>query len=163
MSATKHENDDHKPKERAARRRVLQGAHAAFNNEFSSVPCRVKNISETGALLEFDNPDCVPTKFILHVALDGFKIECCTVRKDKNWVAVEFCSEKQTTNLARFQSLEMSDGRSSAAEKKEAELKQMLQQRRQESLQNLHLQEEKTARIKQTVGRTATAVFGKRV
>lgn len=162
MSATKLESDDHKPLERAARKRVLLGAHAAFNNEFSSVPCRVKNISQTGALLEFDNPDCVPAKFVLHVALDGFKIECRTVRKDSNLVAVEFYGEKQKTSLARFQSLEMSDGRSSAIEKKENELKKMLQQRRQESLQNLHLQEKKIVRYEQPEDRKATAVFGKR-
>lgn len=163
MSATKHEDDGHKLTERSKRRRVLQGAHAAFNNEFSSVPCRVKNISQTGALLEFENPDCVPMKFVLHIALDGFKIECRTVRKDKAWVAVEFCGEKQPTSLARFQSLEMSDGRSSPAETKQAELREMLQQRRQERLQSMHLLEKKAAHSEQAVGRKATAVFGKRV
>lgn len=163
MSATKLENDGHGPIERSARRRVLLGAHATFKNEFSSVPCRVKNISQTGALLEFDNPDCVPTRFVLHVALDGFKIECRVVRKSNNWLAVEFCGEKQKTNLVRSQSLEMSNSRTSAAEKKEAELRELLQQRRQESLQNLHLQENKTVRAKQAGGRQATAVFGKRV
>lgn len=163
MSTAKLENDDPKLRERSKRRRVLLGAHAAFNNEFSSVPCRIKNISQTGALLDFDNPDCVPTKFILHVALERYKIECCTVRKDNNWVAVEFCGEKQKTNLARFQSLEISDSHSSAAEKKENELREMLQQRRQESLQNLHLQEQKAASFAQPEGKKVTAVFGKRV
>ncbi|PCI04035.1 MAG: hypothetical protein COB78_06740 [Hyphomicrobiales bacterium] len=163
MSETNLGNGSPKLAERAVRRRVLQGAHAAFNNEFSAVPCRVKNISQTGALLEFENPDCVPTKFTLHVALERYKIECRTVRKDKNWVGVEFCGEKQETNLARFQTLKMSDSHSSAAETKETELREILQQRRQESLLTLHLQEKKKASEEQPVGRKTVVAFGKRV
>ena len=163
MSAATLEGDSAKPVERSVRKRVLLGAHASFNNEFSSISCRVKNISETGALLEFENPDCLPDKFILHIALDGFKVECRTVRKDTKWVAVEFCGDKQKTNLARSQSIKMSNSRSSAVEEKEAELKAMLQQRRQESLQNLQLQEEKIARFEQPQGRKTNAAFGKRV
>ncbi|MBL4892982.1 MAG: PilZ domain-containing protein [Rhizobiaceae bacterium] len=163
MSATELESGAPNPMERAPRKRVLLGAHATFNNEFSSVPCRVKNISQTGALLEFDNPSCVPTNFILHVALEQYKVECRTVRTDQNRVAVEFCGEKQKTNLARSQSLKISDSHSSAAENKEAELREMLQQRRQESLQNLHLEEKKKANVEQPVGRKTIVAFGKRV
>ncbi|MFK5980331.1 MAG: PilZ domain-containing protein [Rhizobiaceae bacterium] len=163
MPATKPEGDTPELVERSTRRRVLQGAHAAFNDEFCSVPCLVKNISQTGALLEFKSPDSVPTNFVLHVALDQYKIECRIARKDKNRVAVEFCGEKQKSNMARYQSLEMSNNHLSAAETKEAELRDMLQQRRQESLQNIHLQEKKAEHFEVPEGQKATAVFGKRV
>lgn len=39
---------------RASRKRVLKGASAAFNHEFSAIPCTLRDVSETGARVIFE-------------------------------------------------------------------------------------------------------------
>ncbi|MEQ8305700.1 MAG: PilZ domain-containing protein [Hoeflea sp.] len=88
---------------RALRVRVLKGAHAAFNKEFSAIPCTVRDLSETGAKIEFEGGWFVPEQFTLHVDIDGYKVECRRLWHRGRFCGVEFTSEKIRTGKARQQ------------------------------------------------------------
>lgn len=45
------------------RQRVLKTGVILFNNGYSSFACKVKNLSEKGAMLEFDNTLGIPSEF----------------------------------------------------------------------------------------------------
>ena len=62
--------------QRPARRKVLKGAHVAFNNGFSAIPCTIRNMSETGSRINIEGGWFIPDRFTLHVDIDGYKIEC---------------------------------------------------------------------------------------
>ncbi len=49
------------------RRRTLLGGAAIFNQSFSSFTCRVRNLSETGARLSFDDVPHLPAHFDLRL------------------------------------------------------------------------------------------------
>ena len=90
---------------RALRRRVLKGAHVAINQEFSTIPCTLRNMSDTGTLLEFEDGWFVPDRFWLFVDVDGYKIECERVwQKGKN-CGVHFVGAKIPTSSHRQQAL----------------------------------------------------------
>ena len=61
---------------REPRSRVLKGAHAAFNHEFSAIPCVVRDMSGTGAKVKFDEGWFVPERFTLFIDVDGIKVDC---------------------------------------------------------------------------------------
>lgn len=50
---------------RSPRRRILKGATIVFGNGNFTRKCLVKNLSETGALLEMESSDGVPNQFRL--------------------------------------------------------------------------------------------------
>jgi len=91
------------PGARTARTRVLKGAHAAFNQEFSAIPCQIRNISDTGARLIFEGGWFVPDRFMLHVDIDGYKIECARVWHKGSECGVRFTGERIATGRARQQ------------------------------------------------------------
>lgn len=93
--------------ERARRMRTLKGAHAAFNHEFSAVPCTVRDESETGAKLQFDEAWWVPDQFTLLVEIDGYKVECEKVWHKGNLYGVRFTGQKMPTTLARRQAIDL--------------------------------------------------------
>jgi hypothetical protein len=67
------------------RRKALKGARAAFNDGHSSVDCTLRNVSESGALLHFENVLGVPDEFTL--VFDDGRPSCgCVVRlrRDKS-------------------------------------------------------------------------------
>lgn len=70
-------NNDRKDEhQRVPRSRVLKGAHAAFNQEFSAIPCTVRDMSETGAKVKFNEGWFVPDRFTLFIEVDGIKVDC---------------------------------------------------------------------------------------
>ncbi|MCB1455405.1 MAG: hypothetical protein KDJ48_01035 [Nitratireductor sp.] len=87
----------------APRQRVLKTAKAAFNDQFSAIPCLMRNVSETGARLVFDNVGLVPRVFTLFVELDGYKVECERVWQEGKECGVRFCGEKQETRIRKVQ------------------------------------------------------------
>jgi hypothetical protein len=90
---------------RQPRTRVLKGAHAAFNQEFSAIPCTLRDISTTGAHIVFEGGWFVPDRFMLHVDIDGYKIECERVWQRGSECGVRFIGEKLVTGKARQQVL----------------------------------------------------------
>ena len=87
----------------APRRRVLKGAQAAFNDRHCSIPCIVKNISETGARVRSEHVPSIPDTFDLIIDLDGLEARCEVVwRKDKE-LGVRFVGSPQKSSPKRHQ------------------------------------------------------------
>jgi hypothetical protein len=61
------------------RRRTLKGACVVFNNGWGAIACVVRNVSETGALLQVASTIGIPTEFAL-VFDDGGSTQQCMVR-----------------------------------------------------------------------------------
>lgn len=95
--------------DRPRRARVLKGAHAAFNEEHSAIPCTVRDISETGARLQFELGWIVPSHFTLFVDIDGYKVECEKVRHEGDIYGVKFVGPKVPTELGHRQSVAFYD------------------------------------------------------
>ncbi len=80
---------------RASRRsRVLKSGLAAYNEQFSTFPCIVRNVSESGARLDLDELAQVPPSFVLHIGVDGYQVECERVWRDGKACGVKFVGEK---------------------------------------------------------------------
>lgn len=97
--------------ERPRRMRVFKGAHAAFNQEHSAVPCIVRDLSETGAKVEFNLGWIVPSHFTLFIELDGFKVECEKVWHKGDLYGVRFTGPRMPTEVARKQRVDLYDAR----------------------------------------------------
>lgn len=110
---TTNESDDSAAEtaERARRVRVLKGAQAAFNREHSAVPCVVRDLSETGAKIEFDLGWVVPSTFTLFVEIDGFKVECEKVWHRGNLYGVRFVGPRTPSEIVRRQRIDLYDMR----------------------------------------------------
>ncbi|HWU63081.1 MAG TPA: PilZ domain-containing protein [Ensifer sp.] len=104
------------PLERPRRMRVFKGAHAAFNQEHSAVPCVVRDLSETGAKVEFNLGWIVPTHFTLFVELDGFKVECEKVWHRGDLYGVRFTGPRIPTEIVRKQRVDLYDARDQVEE-----------------------------------------------
>jgi len=141
---------------RAARRqRVLKAAVAAFNMEFSTIPCVVRNLSETGARLEFNEGAAAPERFVLQIELDGFKVDCERVWQRGNICGVRFVSEKRPTRVYRSQVLNTSENALSESFKRDLARRE---------LQNAPPDPSSSASPKQTSmpAGQPKAIFGKR-
>lgn len=75
----------------APRRRQLKAGIIAFQNRHATLPCRVREVSETGARLEVETPH-VPDTFELIVELDGIEAVCEVVWRRGSVVGVRFLS-----------------------------------------------------------------------
>ena len=102
-------NDEKPMSERARRMRVLKAAHAGFNNQFSAVPCVVRDMSDTGARIEFDLGWIVPSQFTLYIELDGLKVNCEKIWSRGKIHGVRFIGEKTRTKENRKQIIENYD------------------------------------------------------
>ncbi len=102
--------------DRARRMRVFKGAYAAFNQEHSAVPCIVRDLSDSGAKIEFNLGWIVPSNFTLFVELDGFKIECEKVWHRGDLYGVQFTGPKIPTDLVRKQRVDLYDARNATEE-----------------------------------------------
>lgn len=96
-------------KRSSRRTRVLKSAVATFHSGFSGVPCVVRNLSDTGARVEFRDAAAIPEKFELHVEMDGFKVECRRVWVAGRHCGVQFCSDRMPTRHFRSQTLKTSE------------------------------------------------------
>lgn len=75
------------------RRTALKSGHIAYNDGRSTMPCKIRNISEGGAKLEFGTPQLLPHTFELHVT--GLAPLLCSLRWAKgNLVGVQFMVEE---------------------------------------------------------------------
>ncbi|MCG6857914.1 MAG: hypothetical protein LJE67_07590 [Salaquimonas sp.] len=81
------------------RHRVLKSGLAAYNKHYSTLPCVMRNESETGARLNFDDLASVPIAFTLHVGVDGYQVECERVWREGKACGVKFVSEKTPSRI----------------------------------------------------------------
>ncbi len=91
--------------QRPLRHKVLKGARVAFNNEFSAIPCTLRDLSETGCRIIFEGGWFVPDQFMLHVDIDGYKVNCKRVWQRGSECGARFIGEKIRTGRARQQVL----------------------------------------------------------
>ncbi|WP_267550481.1 PilZ domain-containing protein [Rhizobium rhizogenes] len=73
----------------AARKRTLLGAKIIFNDGRSVYDCIVRNLSDTGAMIQIENPLSAPSSFNLQLADN--RLMACEVRWRKiNSLGVQF-------------------------------------------------------------------------
>ncbi|MGI9400568.1 MAG: PilZ domain-containing protein [Rhizobiaceae bacterium] len=90
--------------QRASRRiRTLKSAHATTDGGFSTFRVVIRDVSETGAKLVSEDRHNLPNRFMLHVDLDGYQVECECVWRDRFTYGVRFCGKKQKTKVMRSQ------------------------------------------------------------
>ena len=85
-------SDGPEEKRRGPRRRVLKGAIVAYNDRRSTMPCFVRDISDTGARLRIDGSINAPDKFDLIIEIDGLEVPCEVVSRKGSEIAVRFIS-----------------------------------------------------------------------
>lgn len=90
------------------RRRVLKSAQIAINQIYAKIPCRVKNLSQTGALIEVAEKYIVPDKFDLAIPMDGFSVQAQVVHRHQTKIGLKFVGDKQTLALDKSQSIRSS-------------------------------------------------------
>ncbi|WP_434052737.1 MAG: PilZ domain-containing protein [Roseibium sp.] len=109
-AATSPSDDmDTEQNERARRSRALKKGKLIFNRGLRSVPCIVRNLSESGAKLEFEQAYLLPQEFILQIDLEDFEVTCQRRWEDGLRCGVEFISGKRSVGQMRSQTLKSSD------------------------------------------------------
>ena len=90
MSVLQHESAENRSGER---RRLLKGGIIAFSGRHATLPCMVRDISDSGARLRVGDVSAVPDTFELIVELDGLEVDCEVTRRGHNEIGVKFISE----------------------------------------------------------------------
>ncbi|MDP2355479.1 MAG: PilZ domain-containing protein [Beijerinckiaceae bacterium] len=75
---------------RAARSRTLIGARAMFNEGRSSLDCQIRNLSATGARLNFESTLGLPNTFVLEIPSRGQLVAVAVRWRKEAAVGVEF-------------------------------------------------------------------------
>lgn len=91
---------------RTQRRRVLKAGIIAFNNRHSTLPCTVRDVSETGARLLVAGSIDAPDTFELIIELDGIEADCRVVSRTRSEVRVLFVGNIRHTERRRIQVIE---------------------------------------------------------
>lgn len=81
-------------KRRHVRRLVIMGAVLMYDNQKITLPCRVRDISESGAKLEFEQQQLLPHTFDLKIR-DLPPLRCVLRWAKGNRAGVEFVSEEE--------------------------------------------------------------------
>lgn len=84
------------------RRRVLKAGRILFGG-CVTLECTVRDISETGARLEFKDATQVPDTFELFVELDGLSADCAVAWRKANLVGVGFIAPPRVGAPRRLQ------------------------------------------------------------
>ncbi|GAB4536264.1 MAG: hypothetical protein Tsb0019_37670 [Roseibium sp.] len=144
---------------RHRRARVLKKSKLLFQHGLRSIPCTVRNLSEGGALLEFEQAYMLPKEFILSIDLENYEVTCERRWEDGLRCGVQFIGEKRQVTAQRAQVLKSS----------EEALTRELDERRDSPdnfFQRKHLSDHKETGPQQPVRRARPAgskpTFGKR-
>ena len=84
---------------RAPRHRVLKGATVAFDG--FGLDCTVRNLSDSGAALDFPSAVSVPKSFVLTIKSDRFVRRCHPVWSHDRRVGVAFDDDMVEPGSAR--------------------------------------------------------------
>ena len=90
---------------RHTRKRMLKGGTIAFNGRHSTLPCVVRDLSETGARLQVAQATSVPDTFELLIDLDGFEAFVEVAWRTQSEVGVHFRSAPTKVAPKRAQSM----------------------------------------------------------
>ena len=137
-------NHNQKPNvnERSRRNRVLKQGFMSFRHQASTISCVVRNISETGALLQVQQASILPSHFTLHIELDGFKVDCQKVRQIGDKIAVNFVGEKLPFDKRREQVVRSSTDPYVLLRERESELKRIIANQRSKTYKEPDREEE---------------------
>ncbi len=94
---------------RARRARVYKKGKMVFQNGLRSIPCIVRNISQGGALLEFEQAYMLPKHFELYIDLEDYEVSCERRWEEGLRCGVMFVGEKRQVAQMRAQSLKTSE------------------------------------------------------
>lgn len=92
---------------RQVRKRMLKGGTIAFNGRHSTMPCVVRDISDTGARLQVSQANAVPDTFELLIDLDGFEAPVQIAWRDLSEVGVQFTAPPVWVTPKRAQTVTM--------------------------------------------------------
>jgi len=95
------------PRERRAR--VFKKGKMVFQNGLRSIPCVIRNISDGGAMLEFEQAFLLPKEFDLHIDLEDYEVTCERRWEEGLRCGVQFISEKRHVSKQRAQVLKTSE------------------------------------------------------
>ena len=73
------------------------------------IACLVRNVSEGGALLEFDVPKVMPFRFKLVIDCKGFEAWCEQRHSSDSWMGVQFVRVDKAESPISHWSVEMED------------------------------------------------------
>ena len=96
----KTEQDDAR---HALRKRVLKGAVAASNERRLTLPCTLRDISDTGARLKVSASVTLPDTFELIVEIDGLEADCEVIWRSASEVGVRFVGAPRKAAARRVQ------------------------------------------------------------
>ena len=92
---------------RQTRKRMLKGGTIAFNGRHSTLPCVVRDLSNTGARLQVAQANSVPDTFELLIDLDGFEAPVEVAWRDLSEVGVRFTAKPVWVAPKRSQTVTM--------------------------------------------------------
>ena len=75
-------------KRAAQRYRVFKGGTITFEN--SGIACTVRNMSDSGAAIDLENPVTLPHSFTLSISRDNFVRNCRTVWRNDKRIGLAF-------------------------------------------------------------------------
>ncbi|MGY0573035.1 PilZ domain-containing protein [Bradyrhizobium sp. RDM12] len=75
-------------KRAAQRYRVFKGGTVTFEN--SGIACTVRNMSDSGAAIDLENPVMLPQSFTLSISRDNFVRNCRTVWRNDKRIGLAF-------------------------------------------------------------------------
>ncbi|MEQ1717044.1 MAG: PilZ domain-containing protein [Hyphomicrobium sp.] len=87
----------------AARRRVLKAGMIAYNERHVTLPCGVRDMSQSGARLTVTGSISAPDTFELLIELDGMEVPCEVVWRRGMELGVRFVSQPQIVAKKRDQ------------------------------------------------------------
>ena len=90
---------------RASRRRILKSGVLAFNNRHATLPCAVRDLSDSGALLRMNGVTSVPDRFELIVELDGLEADCEVIWRKGRDLGVRFTAPPRKVAPKRAQTV----------------------------------------------------------
>lgn len=82
------------------RQRTILGGIVSFNRRRSTSDCTIRNLSEGGALLVFENATLLPAEFDLTIAAKETTVRARTVWRGPSMVGVSFVSRERTEPVA---------------------------------------------------------------
>ena len=106
MSQEQPETNVEDDRRGATRRRVLKAGIVAFNGRHSTMPCVVRDLSDTGARLLVTSSIGVPDTFELIIELDGIEANCEVVTRTAREVRVKFPTPPRYVIARRTQIVE---------------------------------------------------------
>jgi hypothetical protein len=101
---------------KSRRKRALMSAEIKFNENFASVKCIIRNISDTGALIKVTDTNVVPNSFTLQIPMQGIEVKCQVIDQAGHQIRIKFIGEKHQLNSKKVQYIDatstISDGAS---------------------------------------------------